>query len=233
MNKESFIRQLEQLLMDIPEYDREDAIAYYNDYFDEAGQENEQNVIRELGSPEKVAQTIKQNLVSGENAQRQDYEEPAGYEQPRGYEEPEGNEGSHASAESRGYENWSQTNTTYTSNNRNTLVLVLVIIIAVLTLPVWSGLVAGIIGTVFGIGGSAVGLVVGGLVAVVTGFITVPMAATEGLAMAGVGALLTSIGLLLALLFGWIAVQWIPMLIKVIIKGCKKLIYGEQGGTTL
>ena len=56
------MRQLERLLGDIPESDRQDAIAYYQDYFDEAGPENEAQVIRELGSPEKVAATIKEDL---------------------------------------------------------------------------------------------------------------------------------------------------------------------------
>ena len=62
MNRVEFIQQLEQLLRDIPENDRLDAISYYKDYFDEAGVENEQNVIRELGSPAKVAATIKADL---------------------------------------------------------------------------------------------------------------------------------------------------------------------------
>lgn len=60
MNRTEFMRQLERLLSTIPESDRQDAIAYYNDYFDEAGAENEERVIRELGSPEELAKTIKQ-----------------------------------------------------------------------------------------------------------------------------------------------------------------------------
>ena len=50
---------LSRLLQDIPEEDRIDALKYYNDYFDDAGSENEQNVIEELESPEKVAMKIK------------------------------------------------------------------------------------------------------------------------------------------------------------------------------
>ncbi len=58
MTRGEFLRELEYLLKDIPESDRADAIAYYNNYFDEAGIENEQKVIQELGSPEKVAKTM-------------------------------------------------------------------------------------------------------------------------------------------------------------------------------
>ena len=62
MNRVEFMRQLESLLWDIPESDRLDAIAYYNDYFDEAGEENEEQVLQELGSPEQVAANIKEDL---------------------------------------------------------------------------------------------------------------------------------------------------------------------------
>ena len=37
MSRKEFMQQLNRLLADIPESDRQDAIAYYNDYFDEAG----------------------------------------------------------------------------------------------------------------------------------------------------------------------------------------------------
>ena len=59
MNRIEFINRLEALLQDLPKQEREDAIAYYHDYFDDAGVENEQDVIASLGSPEKVAATIK------------------------------------------------------------------------------------------------------------------------------------------------------------------------------
>lgn len=42
--------------------EREEALQYYNDYFNDAGAENEQDVIQALGSPEKVAENIKRDL---------------------------------------------------------------------------------------------------------------------------------------------------------------------------
>ena len=62
MNRDEFMQQLARLLSDLPENERMEAIRYYNDYFDEAGPENEANVIRELGSPGKVAAIIKADL---------------------------------------------------------------------------------------------------------------------------------------------------------------------------
>ena len=70
MNRVEFMETLSRLLQDIPEEDRIDALKYYNDYFDDAGSENEQNVIEELESPEKVAMKIKADREDTEEWQR-------------------------------------------------------------------------------------------------------------------------------------------------------------------
>ena len=59
MNKTEFMAELEAQLSRIDAQERADAIAFYNEYFEEAGAENEQNVIAELGSPAKLAAQIK------------------------------------------------------------------------------------------------------------------------------------------------------------------------------
>ncbi|MDV0444857.1 hypothetical protein MmiAt1_04010 [Methanimicrococcus sp. At1] len=59
MNKSEFMAELEAQLSEIDEQERSDAIAFYNEYFEEAGAENEQDVIEELGSPAQVAAQIK------------------------------------------------------------------------------------------------------------------------------------------------------------------------------
>ena len=65
MNREQFIAQLARLLQDLPPAERQEAIRYYQEYFDDAGEENEDAVIQELGSPGKVAASIKANLQYG------------------------------------------------------------------------------------------------------------------------------------------------------------------------
>lgn len=62
MNKEAFIRRLRELLAGLPKSEAEEAIQYYEDYFADAGEENEAKVIEELGSPEKVAANIRADL---------------------------------------------------------------------------------------------------------------------------------------------------------------------------
>ncbi|MCM1123747.1 MAG: DUF1700 domain-containing protein [Eubacterium sp.] len=65
MNRAEFMRRLTGLLGDVPPTEREEAIQYYNDYFDDAGAENESSVIASLGSPEELARSIKAGLNDG------------------------------------------------------------------------------------------------------------------------------------------------------------------------
>ncbi|MCH5259431.1 MAG: DUF1700 domain-containing protein [Lachnospiraceae bacterium] len=67
MNRAEFMRRLTELLRDVPPMEREEAIQYYNDYFDDAGAENESGVIASLGTPEELARTIKAGLNDGGN----------------------------------------------------------------------------------------------------------------------------------------------------------------------
>ena len=55
MNRQEFMNQLEMLLSDISQAERDEALQYYNDYLDDAGIENEESAIRALGSPIQVA----------------------------------------------------------------------------------------------------------------------------------------------------------------------------------
>lgn len=59
MGKAEFLERLEQLLSDIPEEERREALEFYRNYFEDAGEGREAEVIRELESPEKVAAQIK------------------------------------------------------------------------------------------------------------------------------------------------------------------------------
>lgn len=63
MNRADFMDQLESLLQSIAPTEREEAIQYYNDYFDDAGKENEREVIEALGNPARVAENIKRDLL--------------------------------------------------------------------------------------------------------------------------------------------------------------------------
>lgn len=62
MTRAEFIAELRGRLYTLPAEDRENAVQFYEEYFDDAGPENEQAVMDELGSPENVANKI----LSGE-----------------------------------------------------------------------------------------------------------------------------------------------------------------------
>lgn len=62
MDRKIFMKELEYLLQDIAEDDRNDALSFYESYFDEAGIDNEASVIEELGEPSRVAAIIKDGL---------------------------------------------------------------------------------------------------------------------------------------------------------------------------
>ena len=59
MNKKLFLDELHRLLSDLPPEERNQAIKYYEDYFEDAGPENEQAILKELGSPQELANQIK------------------------------------------------------------------------------------------------------------------------------------------------------------------------------
>lgn len=61
MSRTEFMQQLESLLQNISPAEREEALQYYNDYFDDAGPENEQDVMDALGNPARVAESIKRD----------------------------------------------------------------------------------------------------------------------------------------------------------------------------
>lgn len=62
MNRIEYMRRLAALLQDVPAEERVATMQYYNDYFDDAGEENEEKVMEELGSPEQVAAEMKAGL---------------------------------------------------------------------------------------------------------------------------------------------------------------------------
>ena len=216
MNRQEFMRKLEYLLRDIPESERADALAYYNDYFDEAGAENEDQVIQELGSPEAVAQTILADVqVESSQYESRDYSNP----EMAGQESCElSNVGSHSN------------NTK--SEGMNSSTKILLIILLVFTFPIWIGVVAGLFGTVVGLLGGLFGIVVG-LIATVIGFIvggigcmiggvfTLFTSTLEGLVLVGSGAFMAAIGILLALPCAWLVGVWIPKLVKIIVTWIK------------
>ncbi|MEG0771249.1 MAG: DUF1700 domain-containing protein [Clostridia bacterium] len=58
MNKEQYIKKIKECLKRLPQEEILKACEYYEEYFAEAGEENEQAAIKELGEPRKNANKI-------------------------------------------------------------------------------------------------------------------------------------------------------------------------------
>lgn len=58
MNKKAFMEELRHLLKHLPKDDREDALNYYYEYFEEMGADEEQDVTIQVGQPKDAAREI-------------------------------------------------------------------------------------------------------------------------------------------------------------------------------
>ena len=63
MTRDEFMKELAYLLQDIQDEDKDDAVQYYTDYFEEAGPDKEAEVIQDLGSHERIAAIIRADIA--------------------------------------------------------------------------------------------------------------------------------------------------------------------------
>jgi len=82
MSRIDFMNELESLLSDIPIDEKEEALQYYNGYFEDAGEDHEEEIMKELVSPQRIAKIIKAEL----DANAVDRED-RGYFTEKGYQD--------------------------------------------------------------------------------------------------------------------------------------------------
>ena len=63
MTRKEYMEQLRKYLKRLPKEDYDNAIEYFSEYFDEAGPENEQQVMEELGQPKEAARELLLHLL--------------------------------------------------------------------------------------------------------------------------------------------------------------------------
>lgn len=244
MNRAEFMGQLERLLEDIPAYERQDALDYYNDYFDEAGPENEEEVIRKLGSPKKVAAIIKTNLVNGQEHgefTEYGYRETAEEEAIRApaAREPDSGQEQRRQGHSRTYQRSADAGSSR-RGRRGAAEWTLIIIGLVFASPfilgvgggilgVLLGILGGLIGIVFSVLGAGLGLFFGGLVGIVKGMVTCFGAPAMGIMTMGLGFLSTAFGILCLVLFAW-ALKFIPRFVHWARDLISRIFHRRQGG---
>ena len=221
MNREEFLSQLERLLYDIPAQEREEALEYYNGYFDDAGKEKEAEVIQELGSPGKVAAIIKADL-SGNEADYEEYTEQ-GYQDVRFDKKDMLKETNHYHQEESRYGQ-------HTQKKRSGLTWGLVIVLVILTSPIWAGGGLGILGILFGLIVGVLGIIAA-ITAIVLAIIRLISSPGIFLIVAGGGMVAVAIAILILLVFLWIVGKGFPIVFRGCVDFLQRIFYkGRKGG---
>ncbi len=215
MKKEEFLKQLEQLLSGISEEERADALSYYRSYFEDAGEENEEAIIAELESPQKVADSIRKNLGIEGNGSYYNSNANRDAEYYRNVNNTIQNMQGQAKAKNGG--------------NYSALTITLLII----TSPIWLtalivfasiilALLCALLGIAIGVVAVMGALVIAGVVVTVIGFQScITIAPPVGIALIGCGLLILALGLLAVLFVVWIFGGFLPWAWKGIVKLCK------------
>ncbi len=188
MNKMDFMKQLEQLLSDIPQYERTEALNYYEEYFSDAGVENEQQVLRELGSPWEVAQTIRDGL------------QPGGAKTETQYQAME------QRGQKAGLPTWAIV-----------LIVVGCIFASPVLIGLVAtafGLLIGFFGMIIGFGAAGVSLVAAGISTVVFSIVYRGVFTMVGVILVGVGFVLFALGILFSMLTVWMCGYVIPAIFR-------------------
>lgn len=232
MNRVEFMRQLEHLLQSIPEAERAEALQYYNDYFDDAGVENEKEVLNALGNPAKVAENIKRDLYGDLAVQSSVKNPPVKYQDPsnkrkeeeKSKKKVEGGLFAHIGAWYAALPDWGQ---------------ILAIIGLVLFSPVIVGIASAVVGALFslvagwfsliiGFGAAALTLLAILFCLVIIGIMCAAETPFAALALAGTGLICGGLGLLFLMLTVAMAGIVTPAIFRGIVSLCRMLFSKKE-----
>lgn len=243
MNKDTFLQRLRELLAGIPAMEAQEAIQYYEDYFADAGVENEAKVMEELGSPEKVAENIRKDLGYQKNdaADGIDRNETCMNRDVTGgaYREAGAFDSSHAGGgyrqESASYqygddeafrkESASYQDSTYRQQSEKKSHSVGWIVAAICTCWLWVplliafvsvlfGVMITILAVIFAIGVAALAMVIGAIVMVCASLVKLIVSPAGGLLLLGTGLMLGGIAILGIMLVALLFGKAIPGLFR-------------------
>lgn len=219
MNRLEFMQKLESLLTDITESERAEALQYYNDYLNDAGVENEQEVLESLGTPEKLARTIKESL--SDSSFDGEFTE-SGYKDK--YAEEDKNE-----VINKG-----------TKKPMSGGMIALIVVLCIFAAPILVSLATGIfgagVGILTGILGLFLGVAVAGIALFIVAFLLIGIGIAELFTVPLAGVCLIGAGLLvagLALFFIWLTVWFCGTALPWAIRGIVEIfhkIFHKKGG---
>lgn len=213
MSKDEFLNRLSFHLLDISTEEREEAISYYREYIEDAGLENEEAIVNELGSVEHLAQEIK-NGLSNKNDPDFDYRRTFAALEPKATYT--------GGTENTTYEHYSNV---AVRNEKSKAFLVIAIIAVVFLSPIILPIAGGLLSTVFGVilaaFGISLGIGIAGLALSITsiilfvcGLVQLLSSPLIGIVLIGVSLILASLGILMLLLIIWMCSFVIPFCIR-------------------
>lgn len=217
MNRIEFMTKLASLLQDVPAEERREAMKYYNDYFDDAGIENEEQVIKELGSPEKIATMLKES-ISGYAGTEGEFTD-AGYRDPK-YEKQEVPE----SKVIRQQDN-AEKKERWTSKPLKIILIVAIVLCAVpVIVPIIAGILAAVVGCILALAGVLIAIVIASIAVIISGIVILVMGVLHlfsefavGLALAGIGLILLPLGLIAVVASVKLCIVVVPGIIRGIV----------------
>lgn len=185
MNKAEYLERLRKALSSVPAEERESAMTYYEEFFSDAGADNEQAVIASLGAPEALAEAIIRENVT---------ELTVIPPQTDGNDPPPQNGGYAPPPNTSGFTP-PPTGAQVSGANRNdTAKTVLLILVLIFTCPVWItvlsvvfALIVALYAAVFGIG---VGFAAAGVSLFAASFAVMAVSGSAGFMMIGVSLIL-------------------------------------------
>lgn len=231
MNREEFMTRLEILLAGISSEERKEALQYYRDYFEDAGKENEAKVIRELGSPEKVAATIKADLKYGNSAEAGEFTE-SGYRDDR-FEKKETPAQREEDPDHTNTYGYSGSHTTQGSPRTSTglkiaLIILIVLVGAPVVIPIAIGLAGAALGILIaafaffaGLVIGAVGVMAAGVVIVVMGITLLATAVPYAILTMGTGLLTFVVGLIGTAATVKLCMVMYPAMCRILVNICR------------
>lgn len=242
MTRKVFMETLERMLSDVSFNDRYDALSYYKEYFDDAGITEDMVVPESVGTPEQIAMRLKKSINSGENITSENINIGGTYNRDNtsgSYNTNQNTGNSYNNSQNAGqysynnsqntaqyeynkegqYNNASQYNK---KNDERAIKIIVAIIIAAVTFPIWSGILGVIIGIVFGLGGTIIGLGVAGLSLIVVAIVSGYGFATSILLM-GIGLILFGIAVLLVVPEVLFCIRFLPWLFKQVVELVHKI----------
>lgn len=230
MSRKEFMQRLEALLSDLSENEREEALQYYNGYLDDAGSENEEEVLQELGTPEALAASIRQGLKE-DGIGNGYFSENVFYEKEPQRERPSGREAAEEKKETLN-DRYRSGKKSKTSGGTIALFVILCIFAAPIVVPVVISLLAVIFAltltavillcVMFFVGVVCVAAGACALIGSVLDAVTFPAGAVLGI---GMSLVTIGGGILCVLLFGWLIVKVCPRVFRSAVNMCSRLLH--------